>query len=100
FEDRFGYHATPRDWHLRYTDFTIGATPHTHEGWYVQGSMGTSVNEQWIPRVMVRRSEPAGGELKSTFVGVIEPYVGTRKIASMRRMGADGAESGAAALEI
>ena len=59
-EDRFGYLSAPKDLHLRYTDFTLGATASTHEGWYVQGAISTSVNEQWIPRIMVRRTAASG----------------------------------------
>lgn len=83
-EDRYGYLPAPKDLHLRYTDFTLEATAWTHEGWYVQGGMIDSVNEQWIPRVMVKRTGDTG--LTSNFVGLLEPYVGKRKIVSMRRL--------------
>lgn len=95
-EDRFGYLEKPINLHLRYTDFTLGASAAAHEGWYVEGPMSTSVKEQWIPRMMVRRQVRDGGPLTSTFIGVFEPYVGTEKIRAMRRLAPRPEEQGAA----
>lgn len=103
-EDRNGLLARPIDLHLRYTDLTLGAAAHTHEGWYVQG-VAQGIGEHWVPRLMVRRQGTPGAPLASTFVGVIEPYIGQRKIQAIRRIDGnaarpDGAEQPDAVIEV
>jgi oligo-alginate lyase len=96
--DVFKQLAGPLDLHLRYTDLTHGASAHVHEGWFIEGSPIGEIKEVWLPRLMVRRQGAEG--LASTFVSVLEPYVGERKIASIRRvdggMADDGTRDGAA----
>ena len=73
-EDRYGY--LPEDaapLHLRYTDFTTDAQAGVIEAWIVAGIFNSS-EEDWIPRVLVRRQAREGEPLESTFVSVIEPY--------------------------
>lgn len=83
-EDRGKVLPDKSDVHLRYTDLTAGAQALTCEGWINPGSF-QSMEEAWIPRVMVRRQ--TGQEpLVSTFVSVIEPYEQLSNIAAVRRI--------------
>ena len=84
-EDRYGYRPAGSDLHMRLTDLTAGAEAAVAESWVSLGVMTNSMEEAWIPALMVRRrgeSEP----LASTFVAVIEPYEGSPLIASVRRL--------------
>ena len=69
---------------LRYTGLTEDAEVLTAEGWVALSGSDWRVGETWIPRLLVRR---AGANLKSAFVGVIEPYVGAPRVTSARRLG-------------
>lgn len=82
-EDYYGYLPKGSDIHLRYHDFSEGVEAYTAEAWVVAGGY-ESTDEQWIPRIMVRRrgQEP----LESTFVGVIEPYENSPIIKNIRRL--------------
>ena len=84
-EDRFGYGQAGRDLHLRLTDLTAGAEAATAEGWISLADGYDTVEEAWIPRVMVRR-RGAAEPLASAFVGLIEPYEGRPFIGSARRL--------------
>lgn len=89
-DDKYDY-AKGKDVHVRYTDLTQDAEAHLAESWV---SLGTNTNEEdWIPRVMVRRQSENEG-LDSTFVGVIEPYEVQSHIEAIQRLdlvGKDGA---------
>jgi len=85
-DDKYGL-APGRDIHLRYTDLTTDAGAYLCEGWVVRGGFDVGGQDEWIPRVMVRRTNDAGSEpLASNFVGVIEPYEGKSNIAAIRRL--------------
>ncbi len=97
-QDKFNVLPEPRDIHLKYTDLTHGAQACTHEGWYVAGPY-SSVEETWLPRIMLRRQGAPG--LGSLFAGVFEPYVGKSNIASIKRLDAGTApEASSAAIEV
>lgn len=81
-EDRYDYLRPRRDLHLRYTDLTADAEAYLAEAWIALGI--SSTEEVWIPCVGTRRrgrTEP----LESTFVAVMEPYIGTPRLAAIRR---------------
>ncbi|MGI6460613.1 MAG: heparinase II/III domain-containing protein [Candidatus Hydrogenedentales bacterium] len=84
-EDRLNLLKDKHDIHLRYTDFTQGASAGCIEGWAV-ANLYHSTEEIWIPRILVRRrhaeNEPP---LESTFVGILEPYEGNRFITGIQR---------------
>lgn len=82
-EDRYGLREPGADVRLRYTDLTSGAQALLGEAWVVAGTFN-SVNEAWVPRLMVRRS--AVEPLTSTFVAVLEPYEGQRALQAIRRL--------------
>ena len=84
-EDRYGLLKTPRDIHLRYTDLTTGAVAGVAEGWLSYGGFADTDKQDWIPRVLTRRTTDSG-VLSSTFVGVIEPYEGHSSLAGIRRI--------------
>lgn len=88
-EDRYGYRKPGApDVHLRYIDLTRGAGAYTAESWTVESS--TSTVEYWIPTVMARRQAPEG-ELKSTFVSLLDPYEGARpQVMRVRRLDREG----------
>lgn len=81
-EDRYKYLPPGSDVHLRYTDLTSGAEAYTCESWTVKNA--SSTEEYWIPTVMTRRR--GEGELASAFVGILEPYEKSSRIASIRRL--------------
>jgi hypothetical protein len=83
-EDRYGRLSPGADIHLAYTDLTTGAEAWTAEGW-VSLAVKYVNDEAWIPRLIVRRQADEA-PLASTFVAVIEPYSGSRKIAGIRRL--------------
>lgn len=91
-EDQLGLLPEPRDIHFRYTDFTQGASAGLAEGWIAVRGFKSS-EETWIPRVMIRKQnandEPA---LTSAFVGVLEPYEGSRFIKAIHRYPVDTLE--------
>ena len=62
-----------------------GAEAATAEGWISLADGYDTVEEAWIPRVMVRR-RGAAEPLASAFVGLIEPYEGRPFIGSARRL--------------
>ena len=72
-EDRYRLLPEGAQVRLRYTDLTRGAKAGLAEAWIVAGIFD-STQEDWIPRVFVRRQAPEGEALESTFVAVIEPY--------------------------
>lgn len=82
-EDRHGYLPPGAPVHLRYIDLTYGAQAYTCEGWVSVGGF-TGNREAWIPRIMVRRRGEA--PLATTFVGIIEPYEHSSRIAAVRRL--------------
>jgi oligo-alginate lyase len=81
-QDRLGLISKNSDIHLRFTDLTTGAQAFTCEAWICALY---HTDEEWIPRIMVRRQSNAG-PLASTFVGVIEPYEVKSNIANIRRL--------------
>ncbi len=85
--DEYGYLPGDREeLHLRYTDLTsdAGVEAFLAEGW-IDSAKTFGGAQAWIPRVMVRRST-GEGPLVSTFVSVIEPYEGSSKLRSIRRV--------------
>ncbi|MFO7975068.1 MAG: heparinase II/III family protein [Candidatus Hydrogenedentota bacterium] len=85
-EDKLKLLEEPRDIHLRYTDFTKGTSAGLAEGWIALRGFKSS-EESWIPRVVVRRQNASDtSPLESTFVGVLEPYEGSRFIKGIRRL--------------
>ncbi|MDA1138142.1 MAG: heparinase II/III family protein [Planctomycetota bacterium] len=82
--DRYELLPKPSNIHLRYTDLTIGAEACTCEGWVVAG-IYNSLDEAWIPRLMIRRRKDEG-LLATTFVSIIEPYENQSNLASIRRL--------------
>lgn len=92
-EDHHKYRPTGApEVHLRYTDLTRGASACAAEMWIVADS-----KEYWIPAVVTTRRSEAGN-LKSTFVAVMEPYETTSKIRSVRRL--DKPERGQVEVEV
>ena len=89
--------AGPREVHLRYTDLTRGAEAMTAESWTVASA--TSSTEYWIPTVISRRRAGAG-ELKSTFVGVMEPYEGQSLLRRVTRLDREGEAAVRVAVEL
>ncbi|MBC8218745.1 MAG: heparinase II/III family protein [Planctomycetes bacterium] len=84
-EDSYGYLPHQADVHLRYIDLTSGAEASIAEGWVAASrSAYSSKAQDWIPRIMVRRSSEQA-PLASTFVAVIEPYDGQSNIRHVRR---------------
>lgn len=96
-EDRLKLLDKPRDIHLRYSGLTEDAAAGLAEAWMVAGSFSGG-DEIWIPRVVVRRQNRADKEpLRSTFVGLLQPYEGRPFIESVNRLGVltpDGAPLG------
>ena len=88
-EDRYEYLPPGSDLRVRYTDLTAGAQAGTAEAWIVAGIF-SSTEEDWIPRVWVRREAAEGQALESTFVAVIEPYEAGPAVAEIRRLTLDG----------
>ncbi len=86
-EDRNGYLAPGREVHLRYTDLTRGAEAMVAESWTVESA--TSPNEYWIPTVVARR-RGGDGDLRSTFVSVLEPYEGRPRVLRTTRLDREG----------
>ncbi|HPD28971.1 MAG TPA: heparinase II/III family protein [Phycisphaerae bacterium] len=82
-QDHYKYLPEGQQVRVRCTDLTNDAQVGLIEGWIVAGLYDES-QEQWIPRMAVRRQAPGNGGLESTFVAVIEPYE-TRAIASAVR---------------
>lgn len=83
-DDQYRHLPPGRQVKVRYTDLTPGASAATCEGWIVKGSYN-SLEQSWIPRVMVRRRATNEG-LSSTFVSIIEPYEGATLIRSIERI--------------
>ncbi len=83
-EDR--YHLLPpgTSVRLRYTDLTTAAQASLAEAWVTAGAYD-SVDEVWIPRLMVRRQSTTP-PLASTFVSIIEPYETNPLITNVRRL--------------
>lgn len=93
-----------RDIHLRYTGVTEGCEVRTCEEWVTLDGYNT-INEEWIPGIMVGRKTEGVEELASTFAGVIEPYEGRPEIIGIKRLkavciGEDRAFPGDIALEV
>jgi len=85
-EDRLKLLDKPRDVHLRYRGLTEGAAAGLAEAWMVAGSFSGG-DEVWLPRLVVRRQNPSESPpLRSTFVGVIEPYENRPFIESVQRL--------------
>ncbi|MBX7258027.1 MAG: heparinase II/III-family protein [Candidatus Hydrogenedentes bacterium] len=87
-EDRYKLLPEPAKLGVSYWDFTTGAAAGTVEGWIVTGSYNES-QEDWIPRVMVRRQNEGDVPLESTFVAVTEPWKDASCIQSVRRVEAN-----------
>ena len=83
-EDRYKLLPEDRQIHVRYTDWTTGASAGLLDAWVVAGMFGTN-EETWIPRVLVRRTAVEDVPLESTFVGVIEPYEKTPVLSASER---------------
>ncbi len=95
-EDRRHYLPPGTEVRLRYTDLTRGAQASTAESWTVMNA--TSTEQLYIPTVMLRRrstTEP----LRSTFLGVLEPFGKTPSVASIRRLDLDGLPESNVAVE-
>ena len=60
---------------MLYYDFTTDADAGQAEAWVVEGSYN-SMNEAWVPRLMIQRKAEGGEPLKSTFVSVYIPFEG------------------------
>lgn len=70
---------------LRQTDFTRGASAVAAEAWVSTAAGSFSGTESaWAPRILSRRR--ALGRLESTFVALLEPYAGTRRLTGARRL--------------
>jgi hypothetical protein len=84
-EDRYKIlpEGDAKDLHVRYTDLTSGADAYLGECWIVPGAYNVA-ESLWQPRVMTRRR---GKDLKSTFVGIIEPYRASPLIKKITRGG-------------
>lgn len=82
-EDKYGYREGLPPVHLRHTDFTRGAAAYTAEGWVDTHLFGGS--PAWIPRIITRRTTDEG-VLDSTFVSIIEPYIGEPVLTAQRRL--------------
>ncbi|MAF09690.1 hypothetical protein CMK11_04495 [Candidatus Poribacteria bacterium] len=82
-EDRYGLSESTQPTFLRYTGLTEDAQAFTADGWVALSGSTWGVDQAWIPRLMVRRT---GVELRSAFVGVIEPYEGSPRVVSARRL--------------
>ncbi|MGQ9650519.1 MAG: heparinase II/III domain-containing protein [Phycisphaerae bacterium] len=78
--DHYKYLPQGKQVRVRCTDLTNEAQVGLIEGWILAG-LFDELEEQWIPRMAVRRQATEGGDLESTFVAVIEPYE-TEAIAS------------------
>lgn len=83
-EDRLGYLPPGAQVRLRYTDLTREAEAMTCESWTVRNA--TSTEQFWIPTVITRRAAAEGGELASTFAGVLEPYETRPRLRTIRRL--------------
>lgn len=83
--DEYKYLAPGKQVFMRYIDLTTEAQASTCETWCVKGSYN-SVDETWVPRVMVRRQNDGSRPLVSTFVSLVEPHEGQSQIASVRRL--------------
>ncbi|MCS7224126.1 MAG: heparinase II/III family protein [Armatimonadetes bacterium] len=82
-EDRFGYRKGKKPVRLSCYDLTEEAEFWTAEGWVALGI--DTVEDDWIPRLMVRRKGTA--PLSSTFIAVLCPYEGIQPpIISVRRL--------------
>lgn len=82
-EDRYGLRQGGDPVKLRYTGLTRDAEALTADGWVAVNGSDWGVDEEWIPRLLVRRS---GAGLRSAFVGIIEPYEGAPRVVSARRL--------------
>lgn len=96
-EDRFGYLKPPHAVHLRYTELTRDAEAYTAESWIVQST--TSTLPDWIPVAIARRSADSG-DLRSTFVALLEPHDGQPRARSIRRVDAPGDSDVAVEIEL
>ncbi|MCP4645268.1 MAG: hypothetical protein GY851_32800, partial [bacterium] len=86
-----GYLPEGKEVHVRYTDLTSKVEAYLADGWIdVAGYGGV---EEWIPRVMVRRSTE-DEYLNSTFVSVIEPYERERTLKAIRRLPLESLNAG------
>ncbi len=83
-EDRYRILPSGSNVHLRYTDLTLDAQASIAEAWISMDFYGSN-NQDWIPRVMVRR-QTEEDTLASTFVAIIEPYEGRSNIARIQRL--------------
>lgn len=84
-EDHHNLVADDAAIHLRYTGLTTAAEAHVCDGWIAGGYPQFHRDDIFIKRLMVRRQnreEP----VVSTFAGIAEPYDGSSKIASIRRL--------------
>lgn len=83
-EDRLKEASVPGPIHLRRFDLTKGAIPALGECWIAGGVF--SGEEEWVSRLMVRR-QSSQVPLTSTFISVLDPYVGVPVIRSVSRLG-------------
>lgn len=84
--------------HLNYYDVTRKAEVYAAEAWVALDGYN-SIDEDWIPRLMLRRK--CGGEgdnlLQTTFAGIIEPCCGQTNISAVKRLELGYEGKGAAA---
>jgi len=91
--DRYALLEEEAQVRLRYTDLTKDAKAGLAEAWIVAGIFN-STEEDWIPRVFVRREKQGDAPLESTFVAVVEPYETEPALTGIERIpvhNADGA---------
>jgi len=81
-DDQYKYASSSNAGHLCYTDFTKNAEANIAQAWV---NKGYSINETYIPCVMVQRKSDQG-VLQSTFVSVIEHYKYQKQISQARRL--------------
>ncbi len=81
-EDRYNYGDDKSKVHVKYTDMTESTQVYVFDAW-VQESFNNPI-ESTIPRIATTREgkEP----LRSTFVGIIEPYKDFSKIDDIKRL--------------
>lgn len=81
----YRYLPPDADLHLRYTPLSDEpATVGTCEAWVVPGG-GFSADNTWIPRIYIERRSDRS-PLRSTFIGLLEPYLGSPKVSGARRL--------------
>jgi hypothetical protein len=95
-DDRQRLLSEPATLGMTYWDLTNGASAGAAEAWIV-GAMFESMDELWIPRLIVRKQNQVDTPLESTFVSVSEPWKDKAMVTGVTRTGvriSDGSEGG------